>query len=136
MLFFSLSTVVFLRVIVHSPAVFLLFTKDILSQKTDITYLLMAQLFISASFRSTLLSPTGSKSHLVTTSSINSDFKKISHWGRRKLVTFNAFKTQLLFIFLSKTPHKFLLSFNSSVIPPLNTVNILCITAQWHLIYP
>ena len=58
-------------------------------------------------------------------STINSDLQSISEWGTRNLVKFNTPKTQLLTISLSNTPSNYLVIFEDSEIPPLNSINIL-----------
>ena len=58
-------------------------------------------------------------------STINSNLQSISEWGTRNFVKFNTSKTQLLTISLSNTPSNYLITFEDSEIPPLNSVNIL-----------
>ena len=58
-------------------------------------------------------------------STINSDLQSISEWRTRNLVKFNTSKTQLLTISLSNTSSNFLIIFEDSGIPPLNSINIL-----------
>ena len=58
-------------------------------------------------------------------SNINSDLQSISEWATRNLVKFNTSKTQLLTISFSNTPSYYLIIFDDSEIPPLNSISIL-----------
>src|SRR5678816_4400131 len=64
-------------------------------------------------------------SRLNISDSILADLDRISDWGRLNLVKFNSLKTQLLQISLSKTPSNFSISFDGSLVSPVDNINIL-----------
>src|SRR5678816_3555678 len=53
------------------------------------------------------------------------DVDRISWWGRLNLVKFSSLKTKLLQISLSKTPSNFPISFDGSLVSPVDNINIL-----------
>ena len=131
----SLSTAVYLRVpfCLQQSSLFLSMT-DFLPQITKCTHMLMTQHYIPPwIFPPAPSSITRSTSCFITATSLNSDLGKISQWGKCNQVKFNTSKTQLLLISLSKTPLNSPISFESSTIPPCDTINIPGITRTSNL---
>ena len=120
---------------VLSPTLFLLFFNEFLSSTSNPmhSYADDSTLHSSTSFSSAPSSLTRSASRLDTASTINSDLDRISQWGTQNLVKFNSSKTQFLPISLSRTPHNSRISFDGSVIPPLDSMNLLGITVTSNL---
>lgn len=80
----------------------------------------------STSFQSDLSFLSQAASHLDTASSINSLLNRISQWSTWNLVKFDASKIQFLPI---SNENSWQLSFDSSVIPPFDSVKVLGFTA-------
>ena len=88
------------------------------------TPLLMIQPYINL-LPSQPSSNARSQSSLAMSSTTNSDLQIISEWETRNVVKFNTSKTQLLIISLSSSLSNYLIIFEGSEIPLLNSVNNL-----------
>ena len=102
---------------VLSPTLFLLFINDLLSCSSNPihSYADDSTLHSSTHFKSAPSFASRIASRLHLSDSILADLDRISQWGRLNLVVkFNSLKTQLLDIFLSKTPPSFSIYFDGS----------------------
>src|SRR5678815_4462835 len=112
---------------VLSPTLFLLFINDLLTCTSNSihSYAHDSTLHSSTHFNSAPSFTSRIAFRLNLSDSILADLDRISDWGRLNLVKFNSLKTQLLQISLSKTPSNFPISFDASLVSPVDNINIL-----------
>src|SRR5678816_3128501 len=111
---------------VLSPTLFLIFINDLTCTSNSIhSYADDSTLHSSTHFNSAPSFTSRIASCLSLSDSILADLDRISGWGRLNLVKFNSLKTQLLQISLSKTPSNFPISFDGSLVSPVDNINIL-----------
>ena len=112
---------------VLSPTLFLLFINDLLHSTSSSMHSFAddSTLHISSNFNSQPSSATRSNSRTELSTTINSDLRRVSDWGDRNLVKFNASKTQFLPISLSANSSLPSIIFEDNSIEPLSSINIL-----------
>src|SRR5678815_4322647 len=112
---------------VLSPTLFLLFINDLLNCTSNSihSYADDSTLHSSTHFNYVPSFTSRIASRLNLSDSILADLDRISGWGSLNLVKFNSLKTQLLQISLSKTPSNFPISFDGSLVSPVDNINIL-----------
>ena len=112
---------------VLSPTLFLLFINDLL-QSTSIpshSYADDTTCHFSSKFQAQPSAEARSASRTTLSSTINVDLERVSDWGRRNCVKFNASKTCFIPISLSNVPSNFPINFENVEIAPLPSINIL-----------
>src|SRR5678816_1564279 len=104
---------------------FLLFINDLLTSTSNSihSYADDSTLHSSTHFNSAPSFASRIASRLNLSDSIIADLDRIYGWGRLNLVKFNSLKTQLLQISLSKTPSNFPISFDGSLVSPVDNIN-------------
>ena len=112
---------------VLSPTLFLLFINDLLHSTSSSMHSFAddSTLHISSHFNSQPSSATRSNSRTAMSTTINSDLRRVSDWGSKNLVKFNASKTQFLPISLSANCSFPSIIFEDNSIEPLSSINIL-----------
>ena len=79
----------------------------------------------SSKFRSQPTSEARSASCVTLSTTVIAGLERVSEWGRRNCVKFNASKTCFLPISLSNSPSDYSISFENVEIAPLTSINIL-----------
>ena len=112
---------------VLSPTLFLLFINDLLHSSLipSHSYADDTTCHSSSSFKSQPTSEARSASRITLSNTVNAGLERISDWGRRNCVNFNASKTCFIPISLSNLPSDYSISFENVEIAPLTSINIL-----------
>ena len=120
---------------VLSPTLFLLFINDLLHSTSSSMHAFAddSTLHISSSFNSQPSSAARSDSRTAMSTTINSDLGRISDWGSKNLVKFNASKTQFLPVSLSANSSLPSITFEDNSIEPLSSINILGVQISTNL---
>ena len=112
---------------VLSPTLFLIFINDLLNASSipSHSYADDTTCHTSSSFRSQPTSEARSASRTTLSTTVNAGLERISDWGRRNCVRFNASKTCFIPISLSNLPSNYSINFEDVEIAPLTSINVL-----------